>query len=132
MDGFWQNGVAVESSANAMHYLNATRYRSVVLGSYRSLDELLLAYGPQPSFDDMAWYGLAYMRVYEVTRRTEFLSIGRAIFDWIWREGWDTGVCGGGVWFDNNYNAKQTIENVQMFQFGMFRWCSWGRGWAVC
>ena len=118
MDGFWQNGVAVESSANAMHYLNATRYRSVVLGSYRSLDELLLAYGPQPSFDDMAWYGLAYMRVYEVTRRTEFLSIGRAIFDWIWREGWDTGVCGGGVWFDNNYNAKQTIENVQMVQLG--------------
>ena len=32
----------------------------------RELNELLLAYGPQPSYDDMAWYGLAYTRIYEV------------------------------------------------------------------
>jgi predicted alpha-1,6-mannanase (GH76 family) len=118
MDGFWQNGVAVESSVNAMHYLNGTRYRSVVLGSYRGLEDLLLAYGPQPSFDDMAWYGLAYSRVYEVTRRAEFLSISRTIFDWIWSGGWDRSVCDGGVWFDNNFAGKQTIENVQMVQLG--------------
>ena len=62
MDGFWQNGVVVETLANCMHYLNNTRYRSVVTGSARTLDQLLLAYGPQPSFDDMAWYGLAYTR----------------------------------------------------------------------
>jgi len=42
-----------------------------VLGSYRGLEELLLAYGPQPSYDDMAWYGLAYTRVYEVTEYTQ-------------------------------------------------------------
>ena len=41
------------------------------------------------------------------------------IFDWCWTNGWDSsGDCGGGIWFDNNYNAKQTIENVQMFQLG--------------
>ena len=118
MDGFWQNGVALESTANAMHYLNGTRYRSVVLGSYRSLEDLLLAYGPQPSYDDMAWYGLAYARVYEVTHRNEFLAISRQIFDWVWRNGWDTDVCGGGVWFDDNHAGKQTIENVQMVQLG--------------
>merc|ERR1719209_1235149 len=60
MDGFWQNGVVLESMANAMHYLNNTRYSSVVHGSLRQLDSLLLAYGPQPSYDDMAWFGLAY------------------------------------------------------------------------
>ena len=38
------------------------RYSSSVYGSLRSIDQLLLAYGPQPSFDDMAWYGLAYFR----------------------------------------------------------------------
>ena len=32
------------------------------MNSNRDLDELLLAYGPQPSYDDMAWYGLAYAR----------------------------------------------------------------------
>jgi len=118
MDGFWQNGVAVESSANAMHYLNTTRYRSVVVGSYRSLEDLLLAYGPEPSYDDMAWYGLAYTRVYEVLHRAEFLTISQTIFDWIWRNGWDTNVCSGGIWFDDNQSGKQTIENVQMVQLG--------------
>ena len=42
--------------------LSYLRYKSVVEKSYRRLEELLLAYGPQPSFDDMAWYGLAYAR----------------------------------------------------------------------
>ena len=141
MDGFWQNGVVVETLANCMHYLNNTRYRSVVTASARTLDQLLLAYGPQPSFDDMAWYGLAYtrwsaacgchvscvmchvscvmchvscVRVYEVTKEHKFLTIARAIFSWVWREGWDTAVCGGGVWFDNTRGGKQTIEQVQL------------------
>ena len=76
------------------------RYSSAVVHSARSLEQLLLAYGPQPSFDDMAWYGLAYARIYEVTRRRQFLSLAHQIFDWVWREGWDAEVCGGGVWFD--------------------------------
>ena len=72
------------------------------------MDELLLAYGPQPSFDDMAWYGLAYARIYEVLGKKNFLALSREIFDWVWREGWDTSVCGGGVWFDQvSYNKYQ-------------------------
>lgn len=118
MDGFWQNGVVLETMANCLHYLNNTRYRSVVVGSDRSLDELLLAYGPQPSFDDMAWYGLAYSRIYEVTGLRKFLDLSARIFDWAWSGGWETTVCGGGLWFDQSQAAKLTIENVQMFQLG--------------
>ena len=66
MDGFWQNGVVLETMANCLHYLNNTRYKSVIMKSDRDLDQLLLAYGPQPSFDDMAWYALAYSRVHEI------------------------------------------------------------------
>ena len=64
-------------------------------------------------------YGLAYARIYEVTRAKRFLSISRDIFDWVWTNGWDTETCGGGVWFDNNYSGKETIENVQMIQLGL-------------
>ena len=62
----------------------------MVVGSDRSLENLLLAYGPQPSFDDMAWYGLAYSRIYEVTGLRKFLDISTKIFDWVWSGGWDT------------------------------------------
>merc|ERR1712136_676461 len=58
MDGFWQNGVAVEALTNAMIYGNHSRYLSVVQSSLRELSDLLLAHAPQPSFDDVAWYGL--------------------------------------------------------------------------
>ena len=116
MDGFWQNGIAVESMANSMFYMNNTRYKSVVMNSYRSLDQLLLAYGPQPSYDDMAWYGLAYARVFEITGEKKFLELSFQIFEWIWSEGWDTSICNGGVWFDQSQSGKQTIENVQMIQ----------------
>ena len=118
MDGFWQNGVVLESMANCLHYLNNTRYMTVVAGSDRTLDNLLLAYGPQPSFDDMAWYGLAYSRIYEVTKLRKFLDISSQIFDWVWSNGWDSKVCGGGLWFDQGQTSKDTIENVQMFQLG--------------
>ena len=30
MDGFWQNGIALETMANTMHYGNHSRYFSVV------------------------------------------------------------------------------------------------------
>jgi mannan endo-1,6-alpha-mannosidase len=30
MDGFWQDGIAIETMANTMHYGNHTRYFSVV------------------------------------------------------------------------------------------------------
>ena len=30
MDGFWQDGIAIETMANAMHYGNHSRYFSVV------------------------------------------------------------------------------------------------------
>jgi len=67
--------------------------------SIRELDELLLAYGPNPSFDDMAWYGLAYARVHELFQFPDFLRISEQIFEWCWKYGWDsTGRCNGGMW----------------------------------
>ena len=49
-------------------------------------------------------------RLYEVTRAEKFLKIAMDIFDWVWKEGWDTTTCGGGVWFDNNYSGKVRIK----------------------
>ena len=70
------------------------------------------------------------VRVYEVTKEHKFLTIARAIFSWVWREGWDTAVCGGGVWFDNTRGGKQTIEQVQLGSCKLSSWCSWAAGTA--
>ena len=118
-DGFWQNGVVLETMANFMHYGNNTRYKSVIDSSLRQVDQLILAYYPQPSYDDMAWYGLSYARIYEITGKPQFLAVAKDIFNWNWQHGWDkSGTCAGGMWFDQAVNSKQTITNVQMFKLG--------------
>ena len=49
-----------------------------------------MAYAPQPSFDDVAWYGLAYLRVYEMDKTaTDFFRVAKDIYRWIWVQGWD-------------------------------------------
>ena len=49
-----------------------------------------MAYAPQPSFDDVAWYGLAYLRVYEMDKTaTDFFRVAKDIYHWIWVQGWD-------------------------------------------
>ena len=53
-----------------------------------------------------------------MTGLRKFLDISIKIFDWVWSGGWDTTVCGGGLWFDQSQASKVTIENVQMFQLG--------------
>lgn len=79
--------------------------------------ELQEAYGPYPSFDDMAWYALSYARIYEVFGWKEFLDHSQEVFDWIWKTGWDkTGTCGGGLWFDNDFDQKVSITNLECIQ----------------
>ncbi|XP_013384707.1 uncharacterized protein LOC106154774 [Lingula anatina] len=119
-DGFWRNGAVLEVLTNFMAFANNSRYISVVHSSYRNLSQLLRAYGPQPSYDDMAWYGLSFARIAELLGDSTFLSSAQQIYDWNWKNGWDTNTsnCHGGMWFDQDVNAKQTITNVQMLQLG--------------
>ena len=57
--------------------------------SLREVDDLKLAYAPQPSFDDMAWFGLAYARVHELFNLQGFLRVAKNIYSWCWNNGWD-------------------------------------------
>ena len=91
-DGFWQNGVVLEALTNFMAYANNTRYKTVVLSSYRELEDLKWAYSPIPSYDDMMWYALSYLRIYEVLgnqKDKDFLQLSTSILDWVYKTGWD-------------------------------------------
>ena len=55
-DGFWQNGVVLEAIANVRAYTESTKCDKVVHSGLRSVEELSIAYPPEPSYDDMAWY----------------------------------------------------------------------------
>ena len=73
--------------------------------SLREVYELEEAYAPFPSFDDMAWYALAYTRVHELYQLDGFLRVAKDIFHWSWSKGWDQYSDCGGIWFDQNHGA---------------------------
>ncbi|CAH1800786.1 unnamed protein product [Owenia fusiformis] len=114
-DGFWQNGAVLETMANFCHYGNNTRYRNVLVSSWRTMEYLLKAYWPLPSYDDEGWFGLAFSRIYEVTGNASFLQISRNVTDYLWTNGWDSTLqCNGGFWFGGGHLSKNTITSVQM------------------
>lgn len=114
-DGFWEDGIALETFTNFIAFVgNNTRYQDVIKSSVRELYSLLEAYGPYPSFDDMAWYALSYVRIYEVFGWDEFLKSSIEVDDWLWKTSWDkTSNCSGGMWFDYDFRQKVSITNLE-------------------
>lgn len=62
-------------------------------------------------FDDSGWWALAWIEAYDVTGNAQYLAMAETVFNYIASNGWDTSVCGGGVWWSTAKTYKNAIPN---------------------
>lgn len=60
--------------------------------------------------DDEGWWALAWINAYDLTQSPDYLKMAETIFADIATE-WDTGTCGGGVWWKKPADYKNAIAN---------------------
>lgn len=61
-------------------------------------------------YDDEGWWALAWIRAYDVTGKTAYLSMAESIFHDM-QGGLANATCGGGIWWDKDRTYKNAIAN---------------------
>ena len=64
------------------------------------------------SIDDSGWWAIAWLDAYDYTGDSRYLSEAVTIANYV-QQYWDTGTCGGGVWWDRERTYKNAVTNGQ-------------------
>ncbi|ASQ98412.1 glycoside hydrolase family 76 protein [Streptomyces sp. 11-1-2] len=67
------------------------------------------------AIDDAAWWGVAWLTAYDHTHERRYLDEAVTIAAYV-HQYWDTGSCGGGVWWDRERTYKNAVTN------GLYLW----------
>ena len=60
-------------------------------------------------YDDEGWWGLTWIKAYDLTGNTSYLNMSKTIFSDM-ASGWDS-TCNGGVWWSKDRQYKNAIPN---------------------
>jgi predicted alpha-1,6-mannanase (GH76 family) len=113
-DGLWQ-GTGWWNCANALTAvigytkLTGDAAHAAVIGTTFTAARRRHAAFVNNFYDDNAWWALAWVAAYDLTREDRYLGAARAIFA---RNiaGWD-GTCGGGLWWNEAKKYKNAITS---------------------
>ncbi|MDE3148363.1 MAG: glycoside hydrolase family 76 protein [Acidobacteriota bacterium] len=108
--GWWHSANAITALANYERVSGDSAYLSVLSNTFTA------AQVSHPNFinsyyDDQGWWALAWIDAYDLTKNASYLSMAETIFANMATNGWDTTVCGGGVWWSTAKTYKNAIPN---------------------
>jgi len=110
--GWWNSANAITALANYSRMSHTKKYRPIFANTLHAAQT---GHDGSPGFindyyDDEGWWALAWIDVYDLTGKAEYLQAAGSIFENM-QKGWETGTCGGGVWWSKKSKEKNAIEN---------------------
>jgi len=111
--GLWTTPAGWWNAANTLWLLADYGQRSGAR-TYHPVIETTFAQNKGKNFlnwyyDDEGWWGLAWVKAYDLTGNTQYLDMARTICADM-QQGWDT-KCGGGIWWSKDRTYKNAIAN---------------------
>jgi predicted alpha-1,6-mannanase (GH76 family) len=116
---WWQSGNALQALLDYMASTRTTQYMGAVENTVEKQREPL-PWWPQgggefraDSTDDTGWWGLAMVRLHDLTRNPEYLRIAKLDEEYI-HSYWDD-VCAGGVWWDIPAKTYKNAISIELY-----------------
>lgn len=118
---WWNSASALTSLIDYLRESGSTRYDWVVGQTFqvnkaafpagvRSTDPIQGDF-ISPAIDDSEWWALAWIDAYDLTHDQTYLDEAVTITDYA-SQYWDTGTCGGGVWWSTAKTYKNAVTNA--------------------
>ena len=104
--GWWNSANAMEAMIDYSARTGSRKYREDLATCFdkHQAGRFLNRY-----YDDEGWWALTWIKAYDLTRETRYLSMAKAIFDDM-KGGWDE-TFGGGIWWSKDRKYKNAIAN---------------------
>jgi predicted alpha-1,6-mannanase (GH76 family) len=107
--GWWNSANAITVLANFSKVTGSRLYLPVLQNTFTQAQHVNNGF-LNHYYDDEGWWALAWIGVYDVTQDQRYLSMAQSIFEDM-AGGWDTKVCGGGIWWSKDRQYKNAIAN---------------------
>ncbi len=107
---WWQSAVALSTVETYEQTTGDTSFHAAVTQAFA-----LNSGGKfeNSSDDDTAWWGLAWLQAYDMTRDQSYLSMAETDANYI-HEDWDS-TCGGGVWWQRDPRSYKNAISNELF-----------------
>lgn len=107
---WWNAANSMTVLANYARVTGDATYNPAIAGTFANAQKAHANF-INSYFDDQQWWALAWIDAYDLTGNASYLSMAETIFANVSANGWDTTVCGGGVWWSTDETYKNAITN---------------------
>jgi predicted alpha-1,6-mannanase (GH76 family) len=106
--GWWNSANAITTLADYEQATGTRRFDAVFHDTFGAAQKTSAGFLNR-FYDDEGWWALAWIDVYDLTHRNEYLAMADSIFADM-AKGWDD-TCSGGIWWSKDRNYKNAIAN---------------------